>query len=88
MLPESLQGYAKAAYPALLTLIGVIGQVIATGEFDRAEFATVVTGLLAAGVSFLVPNTAEVHVHEGDPPDDESTTTLGTNVADHYKDAA
>ena len=56
MLPASLQPYAKAASPAILTLIAVVGHWIATGEFDRAETATAVTGGLSALVSYLVPN--------------------------------
>lgn len=57
MLPESLRPYAKAVAPALVTLIAIVGQVIATGEFDRAEFATAVTGALTSLLAYAVPNT-------------------------------
>lgn len=80
MLPDSLAPYAKAVAPALLTLIAVVGQLIATGEFDRAETATAVTGALGALVTLLVANGPVVHHHEGEPPDDDGTTTLGTPV--------
>lgn len=55
-MPASLRPYAKAVLPFALTLIAVIGQVIATGEFDRAEFATALTGALAALVTYSVRN--------------------------------
>jgi hypothetical protein len=56
MLPASLQPFAKSIYPALGTLIAVLGQVLATGEFDRAELATAVTGLLASALAYAVSN--------------------------------
>lgn len=78
MLPESLQPYAKAVYPFVLSLIAVGVQWAVTGSYDRAELATQLTGLLAALVTLLVPNGAAVHFEGGDPPDDDGRTTLGT----------
>lgn len=51
--------FAKAIAPALVTLLAVGIQVVATGEFDRAELATALTGLVAALSSYLVPNTTQ-----------------------------
>jgi hypothetical protein len=56
MIPAPFQPYAKAAYPVLLTLIGVLGQWLATGAFDRAETATAVTGALTSLLALAVPN--------------------------------
>ena len=55
-MPDSLRPYAKSVAPFVLTLLAVLSQVIATGEFDRAEFATAVTGALAALVTYTVSN--------------------------------
>ena len=82
MLPDSLQPYAKAAYPALLTLAAVLAQLIVTGEIDRAEVTTALTGLLGAAVTLLVPNAPATHVHEGNPVDDDGKTTLGTEITE------
>lgn len=68
-LPASLQPFAKAVTPALLTVLAIVVQWIVTGEYDRAELATTLTGLLAAATAYLVPNGADVHHHEGSPPD-------------------
>jgi hypothetical protein len=55
-MPASLRPYAKSVLPFVLTLLAVLAQVIATGEFDRAEFATAFTGALAALVAYAVEN--------------------------------
>ena len=55
-MPASLRPYAKSVAPFVLTLIAAAGQWIGTGEFDRAEFATAITGALAALVSYTVRN--------------------------------
>ena len=56
MIPKSLQPYAKAVVPFVLTIIAVLGQWATTGEFDRAEFVTAVVGALSALVTYVVPN--------------------------------
>jgi hypothetical protein len=77
MLPEALQPYAKAAYPFALTLAAILVQVIVTGEYDKAELTTTLTGLLAALVTLVVPNTAAWEIHESDPVDDNGLTPEG-----------
>lgn len=57
MLPASLQPYAKAVVPFVLSLIAALGQFLVTGEFDRAELVTALTGSLTSLVTLLVPNT-------------------------------
>jgi hypothetical protein len=78
-LPDRFQPYAKAVVPFVLTIIAVVGQWAATGELDRAELVTAVTGALSALVTFAVPNGAAVHDHydRDDSPDADGTTTLG-----------
>lgn len=56
LLPAGLQPLAKAVWPAIGTLAAVAVQWIATGEFDRAELTTAITGLVAALVTYGVPN--------------------------------
>lgn len=55
----TLKPYLKAVVPALATLIGVAGQWVATGEFDRAETATAITGGLTSLLAFAVRNEPE-----------------------------
>lgn len=57
-MPAKYQPYLKAIAPALFTLIAVVGQWVATGEFGRAEFATALTGALTSLLTFVVPNAA------------------------------
>lgn len=56
LLPARLQPYAKAVYPALGAIVAVAVQWVATGEFDRAEFATAVSGVAAALLAYAPPN--------------------------------
>jgi hypothetical protein len=56
LLPTGLQPYAKAVYPALGTIVGVAVQWIATGEFDRAETVTAISGAIAALLAYAPPN--------------------------------
>lgn len=51
-----MKPYLKAIVPFVGTLVAVVVQVLVTGEFDKAEIATAVTGILAATVTYLVPN--------------------------------
>lgn len=55
-MPESLRPYAKAIYPFLLTIVAVLGQWAVTGQLDRPELVTAVTGALSALVTFWVRN--------------------------------
>lgn len=48
--------FAKAIAPAVGTVIAVALQWVITGEFDRAELVTALTGLSAAVLSYWVPN--------------------------------
>lgn len=56
LLPPRLRPLAKATWPAILTVVAVVVQWVATGEFDRAELVTTLTGLPAAILTYLVPN--------------------------------
>lgn len=56
MLPKPLQPYAKAAVPFVASLLAVAVQWAVTGEYDRAELVTQITGLGSALLSLLVPN--------------------------------
>jgi hypothetical protein len=55
-MPNALKPYAKAAAPFVLSLVAVAVQWAVTGTYDEAELATQLTGLLAALVTFAVPN--------------------------------
>jgi len=56
MLPPKFAPYAKAVLPFLGTALAVLVQWAVTGEFDRAELATALTGAVAAITAFLAPN--------------------------------
>lgn len=51
-----MKPYMKAVAPALMTVVAVLIQVIVTGEYDRAELTTTLTGLAAATLSYFVRN--------------------------------
>lgn len=53
---NAIRPYLKAVAPALLTLVAVLVQVLVTGEYDRAELVTTITGLASATITFLVSN--------------------------------
>lgn len=55
-LPASIQPYAKAFLPFIGTLIAIGVQYAVTGEYDRAEFVTTITGFGSTLVTFLFPN--------------------------------
>lgn len=55
-LPARLQPYAKALLPAVGTLVAIAVQLAVTGEYDRAELTTTITGLGATIVAFVFPN--------------------------------
>lgn len=56
LLPRSLRPFAKAVIPAGGALLAVGVQWASTGRLDTAELVTAIVGLVAAAVSFLVPN--------------------------------
>lgn len=56
LLPASLRDRAKAAWPMIGTAVGTGVQWAATGEFDRAELVTAITGAAAAILVYAVPN--------------------------------
>lgn len=56
-MPARLRPYAKAVYPFLLTIVAVLGQWAITGELNRPELVTAITGALSALVTLTVPNT-------------------------------
>lgn len=53
---NNLKPYLKAIVPFVATILAVALQWAVTGEFDRAEMVTAITGLLASAVTYLVPN--------------------------------
>jgi hypothetical protein len=55
-LPARLQPYAKAVLPFVIAAAAVVVQWAITGEFDRAELVTAITGAGAALVTLLAPN--------------------------------
>lgn len=56
LLPVKLQDRAKAIYPALGTLVATGAHWASTGEFDRVELVTIVTGMVASLLTYSVPN--------------------------------
>lgn len=54
---SNLKPYLKAIVPFVGTLVAIGVQVLVTGQFDKAEVATAVTGILASAVTYFVPNT-------------------------------
>lgn len=75
--------YLKAIVPAVGTVLAVAIQWVATGTFSNAAFATALTGLLAATLTYLVPNGSStatpavppaVSPTEAYPPEEEGTT--------------
>lgn len=53
---NALRPYLKAVAPALLTVTAVAVQWIVTGEYDRAELVTTITGLASATLTYFVRN--------------------------------
>lgn len=51
-----MKPYLKAVVPFVGTLVAVAVQWIVTSEFDKAEVATAITGILASAVTYFVPN--------------------------------
>lgn len=56
LLPAKLQPFAKAIIPALVTLIAVVAQIVATHGVDPEALTTAISGLVLSVVTFLVPN--------------------------------
>lgn len=56
VLPTKLQPYAKAVYPAAITIAGAGASWIATGGLDVSEIRTAIGGGLLALVTLGVPN--------------------------------
>lgn len=50
------KSFLKSLVPFVGTLVAVGAQYLVTGEFDKAELATALTGLSASLIAFLVPN--------------------------------
>lgn len=64
----NLRPYMKAVQPALLTLLAVAIQWVVTGEYDRAELATTLTGFAAATVTYWTSNEpVDLDVEPGEP---------------------
>jgi hypothetical protein len=55
-LPAAWQPFAKAIMPAILTLIAASIDWLIQGTFNRQTTAIAITGLIAAIVTYLVPN--------------------------------
>lgn len=56
MLPNNLKPFAKAIAPAVLTLVAVLVDWLVQGTFDRETAGIAITGLVAAIVTYFVPN--------------------------------
>lgn len=56
LLPAKLQPYAKALFPAAVTLAGVAVRWITTGDLDTADISAAITGAVASILTFVVPN--------------------------------
>ena len=80
LLPPSLRPFAKAVIPALGTLIAVGIQYLSTGEFDRAEMTTAVTGLSTALVAFLATNHSPLHDEPDDIPGTDGLENFAGNL--------
>jgi hypothetical protein len=50
------KAFLKSLVPFVGTLVAVGAQYLVSGEFDKAELVTALTGISAAIVTFLVPN--------------------------------
>lgn len=83
LLPARLQPYAKAALPFLATLAAIAVQWIATGEYDRAELTTTITGLGTTLLAFAVPNLPPA-AHDAKP---DPSTMSGGRTVDRAADA-
>lgn len=58
LLPKKLQPYAKAVWPAAITVVGVGVSWVATGNLNVTEIRTAIGGALLALVTLGVPNRA------------------------------
>lgn len=56
LLPVKYRDRAKSIYPAIGTLVATGTQWVSTGEFDRAELVTIITGMAASLLTYSVPN--------------------------------
>ena len=55
----ALGPFMKAIAPALLTLIGAGTNALISGKVDQQTLVIAITGLVAAIVTYLVPNAAK-----------------------------
>lgn len=55
-MPKSLQPFAKAIAPAVLSLVGALVNSLADGKFDSSSIKVLVGGLVLSAVAYLVPN--------------------------------
>ena len=53
----SLGPFMKAIAPALLALIGAGTNALIAGKIDKQTLVIAITGLVAAVITYLVPNT-------------------------------
>lgn len=58
----------KSLLPFIGTLLAVGIQYFATGEFDKAEVATALTGISASLITLLVPNDTNADRQVDDTP--------------------
>jgi hypothetical protein len=56
LLPKRLQPYAKAAWPAIISVVAAAVSWVATGNLDLSEIRTAIGGGLLALVTLGVPN--------------------------------
>jgi hypothetical protein len=55
-LLAKLRPFAKAIVPAVGTVLAVVVQWAVNGSFDRQTAAIAITGLVAAIITYFVPN--------------------------------
>jgi hypothetical protein len=56
LLPARLQPYAKAVYPAIITIVGVLVAAVQTGVLDTKTITVAAGGAAYTLITFGVPN--------------------------------
>ena len=55
-LVKKLSPIAKAVVPTLVALVGAVADAVASGDVNTSSISVAVTGVIAAIVTYLVPN--------------------------------
>lgn len=80
---------AKAVLPAAATVVAVVGQWIATGQFDAAEGATALMGFGGAILTYTIPNLtqqAEAALKSGVPVTEAVQASSGPGEQTEFRD--